>query len=413
MLKKAFPIILVGLFILIFPLTTLAQTEGVPIQKDVYLNWPILGVEDLPNQVTVSLYDSETAFTALATQTFPRGNYTLDFEFNKSDGVALGPIARLNVNFANKLDMGDDPDNPNRVKELWTEVKIDGEAVGNRTKVSDEALVKLLLASDASIATYLTLAYEGDDNPIATIYKDLPLASSSEASANDYINSLFRTSSTVDGTRDVTDPNNWYPNTAGDGIYYSYGSRLGIGTTTPELGLDICDIASWGTPLWINASGLTGGKKWSIQATGGTHGNGQGLLLFRNETDSKNVMSFSSSSVGVGTFINTYDFAVDGSIGCRELTVTTTGWADFVFEESYKLPSLTEVAEFISENKHLPGIPSETQVKGNGINVGEISSKLLQKIEELTLYMIDLKKENESLKGQIKSIQNQISQENR
>ena len=174
------------------------DSEGIPIQKDVFLNGSILSVEDLPDQVTVALYDSATATVPIATQTFLRGKYTLDFEFSKSDGLALGPVGRLNVDFTNKLNMGDDPDNPTRVKEIWSEVKINGQPIGDRTQVSDETMVKLLLASDASIATYITLAYEGDDNPITTIYRDLTLASSSGTSASEYITSEFNVSSPED-----------------------------------------------------------------------------------------------------------------------------------------------------------------------------------------------------------------------
>ena len=95
MTKKTLPIILVGLFTLILPLTTLAQTDGIPLQKDVFLGEPILGPEDLPDEVTFNLYDSETALNPIATQTFPKGEYTVDFEFSKSDGLTSGYVSRI------------------------------------------------------------------------------------------------------------------------------------------------------------------------------------------------------------------------------------------------------------------------------------------------------------------------------
>jgi hypothetical protein len=112
--------------------------------------------------------------------------------------------------------------------------------------------------------------------------------------------------------------------------------------------------------------------------------------------------------VGIGTKTINYNLSVNGSIGCKELTVTSTGFADFVFEDDYKLPSLEEVDAYIQERKHLPGIPTEAEVLEKGINISEMSTKLVQKIEELTLYVIDLKKENESLKTQIADIRVQM-----
>lgn len=76
-------------------------------------------------------------------------------------------------------------------------------------------------------------------------------------------------------------------------------------------------------------------------------------------------------------------------------------WSDFVFENDYDLPTLEEVEEHIAENGHLPEIPSEAEVTENGINLGEMDAKLLQKIEELTLYLIEQNKEIKELKKEI------------
>ena len=148
-------LLIVTAFILLPLRTTFARdSEGIALEKDVFLGWPIESVEDLPDEVTFALYDSETSSVPLATQTFARGKYTLDFEFNKSDGLASGSVARFKGDFTNKLDVGDDPDNPARVKEIWSEIEINGEITGDRTQVSNEILVQLLLASDGSISSY-------------------------------------------------------------------------------------------------------------------------------------------------------------------------------------------------------------------------------------------------------------------
>jgi hypothetical protein len=89
------------------------------------------------------------------------------------------------------------------------------------------------------------------------------------------------------------------------------------------------------------------------------------------------------------------------------VVVETVG-ADFVFEDDYQLMSLNDLEQQIKANKHLPGIPSAKEVEENGVSLGEMQAKLLQKIEELTLYVIDqdkkldvLKEENEQLKKRI------------
>jgi len=85
-------------------------------------------------------------------------------------------------------------------------------------------------------------------------------------------------------------------------------------------------------------------------------------------------------------------------------------WSDFVFKSDYQLRSLKEVETFINENGHLPDIPSDEEVITNGVNVGEIQSKLLQKIEELTLYLIEMEKNNELLKNKVISLEKLLNQ---
>lgn len=112
-----------------------------------------------------------------------------------------------------------------------------------------------------------------------------------------------------------------------------------------------------------------------------------------------------NGSVGIGTdnSSNTYKLMVNGKIRAKEIKVET-GWADYVFEDDYELNSLDEVATYIDTNGHLPNVPSAADVEANGVNLGEMDSILLRKIEELTLYMIDLKKENESQAKEIEAL---------
>lgn len=114
----------------------------------------------------------------------------------------------------------------------------------------------------------------------------------------------------------------------------------------------------------------------------------------------------SNSFVGIGTtnFIDgtdIYRLAVKGAIRADRVKVYTT-WADFVFEKRYILPTLEDVEKHIKENGHLKDIPSAKEVEANGIELGEMNKKLLQKVEELTLYIIEMNKELKDVKGKLK-----------
>lgn len=98
-------------------------------------------------------------------------------------------------------------------------------------------------------------------------------------------------------------------------------------------------------------------------------------------------------AVGVGTTTPYYRLDVKGTIRGHEVVVNINEGADFVFEESYNLRTLDEVEQFINENKHLPDIATAATMEQSGVNMGELQIQLLQKIEELTLYIIDQQKQ--------------------
>ena len=113
-----------------------------------------------------------------------------------------------------------------------------------------------------------------------------------------------------------------------------------------------------------------------------------------NSTSNTIINGDGTGNVGIGTMNpNGWRLAVDGKIKTKEVKVTLDGWSDFVFEKEYNLPSLKEVETHIREKGHLKDIPSAKEVEENGIFLGKMNSKLLQKIEELTLYTIQQEKE--------------------
>lgn len=103
-------------------------------------------------------------------------------------------------------------------------------------------------------------------------------------------------------------------------------------------------------------------------------------------------------NVGIGTSNPSERLSVNGRIRAREIKVDNQNWPDYVFDKTYELKSLKEIEKFIKEKKHLPGVPSAKEVHEQGVSLGEMNAILLRKIEELTLHVIALKKENEKTK---------------
>jgi hypothetical protein len=86
---------------------------------------------------------------------------------------------------------------------------------------------------------------------------------------------------------------------------------------------------------------------------------------------------------------------VDGNVKCKKLRVDIQNWGDYVFDSNYELMTLNSIENYIAENKHLPGMPSASEIENEGVDLGEIVKLQQVKIEELTLLMIQMQKQIE------------------
>ncbi|WP_295117591.1 hypothetical protein [uncultured Chitinophaga sp.] len=142
--------------------------------------------------------------------------------------------------------------------------------------------------------------------------------------------------------------------------------------------------AFWGQSVDLRAGGIPDGQR-NIFRVRRFDGGTSWAELFRIAED---------GNVGIGaTNTSGYKLTVNGTIGTRKIKVTNQEtWADFVFNEDYHLRSLPELEAFIKAHHHLPEIPTDAEVKADGVDLGDMNVKLLQKVEELTLYLIQQQK---------------------
>lgn len=116
-------------------------------------------------------------------------------------------------------------------------------------------------------------------------------------------------------------------------------------------------------------------------------------------------VSNATGNVGIGTVTPKAKLAVYGDILATKVKVTQSGWPDYVFAKDYHLPAIPELEKYILAHQHLPEIPSAQEITDNGLDLGDINKKLLQKIEELSLYIIQLDKKNKELEGRLEAVE--------
>lgn len=135
--------------------------------------------------------------------------------------------------------------------------------------------------------------------------------------------------------------------------------------------------------------------------------NQDAVINFGETTNFKKAVSIGSKQAS-GIYAN-YELSVDGQIIAKEIVVQEENWADYVFAKDYQLKPLSEVENYLDENQHLPGVPTAIQVKEEGLKLGDMQRIQMEKIEELTLYMIELKKQNDVLTQEVKTLKSALN----
>ncbi len=177
------------------------------------------------------------------------------------------------------------------------------------------------------------------------------------------------------------------------------GTVGGTITTYNATGLTASTTYSFDA-LALDAAGNVSPPSNTIQVTTLSGGNGTSYTNQNANLPTVNWQAqnlYVSGTMGIGTSANSnFQLSVNGDIRTKELVVES-GWSDFVFKPGYLLPSLKETEQYIRHNGHLKDIPSAAHVQANGIGLAEINMRLLQKVEELTLYLIEAQKRLELL----------------
>lgn len=197
---------------------------------------------------------------------------------------------------------------------------------------------------------------------------------------------------------------------SGGAIYYN-GGNVGIGTT-PGYRLDVKATNQWDGIGVRNAANVVA---WMGGNFAGAEGGQINLLsggVLKAVIASAGYSFFLGGNVGIGTASPQYKLAVAGNIGAQDIIVTNTGWSDYVFRPGYRLRPLTEVSQFIHKNGHLPDIPTEAEVKQKGVSLGDMQAKLLAKVEELTLHLIDQDQQNRQLRERLAKLEKLVQAAN-
>ncbi len=186
--------------------------------------------------------------------------------------------------------------------------------------------------------------------------------------------------------------------TCGSSLCSSSGAKVGIGTTSP---LSVLHVRT-GTNENLHFSDMS----WAVYNV--PNAVGIDVANDANSAYAPFVMAasqyvFSNGYVGIGVSNPVHPLQVAGTIGAEQVIVSSNG-ADYVLQPGYALTPLADLSQYIAQHRHLPDIPSAAEMQDGGVDIGALQTKLLAKIEELTLHQIELDRQNQELQQQVREL---------
>ena len=204
-----------------------------------------------------------------------------------------------------------------------------------------------------------------------------------------------------------TNPQNLIMQYDGGG-FGNISGKVGIGLADPLVKLhingsgEICRLSNGSTAIQMGSDYMqymnSNVGKFFMQLIGNN------FTISNSSGNNTGILTLNGNRVTIGqiTAANCYKLSVGGKVICEEVRVQLQGaWPDYVFNKNYKLKSLDELRDYISQNNHLPNIPAASEMEQNGIALGDMQKKMMEKIEELTLYILQLQQEIKQIKKEI------------
>lgn len=174
---------------------------------------------------------------------------------------------------------------------------------------------------------------------------------------------------------------------------------------TSKLGLN----TGAGSP-WLNFRQASSNPEIVYSIHNAANGVKMEFAVKNGSTTHWNVLNIvANGNIEMGNNADPVELYVNGFIKTKQLIVSNSGWADYVFDDGYKLMPLSEVENFVKTNKHLPGVPSAKLIEEEGQSIAELQTLQMEKIEELTLHLIEQDKEVRTLRQQNEALEERLS----